>query len=116
MTRIPFSGRMRRDMSRHPRRMTAQETVAILERGDYTAPFGRKISIAEGLARAVENTVLYRPDELDALLKRLPATEAETRIEVTGETTSPPPTGCAATGRSRSRSTSRPRRIPAAGS
>jgi uncharacterized protein (TIGR02452 family) len=87
MTRILFSGRMRRDMSRHPRRMTAQETVAILERGDYTAPSGRTVSIADGLARAVENTVLYRPDELDALLKRLPAIEVETRIEVTGETT-----------------------------
>ncbi|MEV4676991.1 MULTISPECIES: TIGR02452 family protein [Actinomadura] len=75
-------------MSRHPRRMTAQETVAILERGDYTAPSGRKISIADGLSRAVEGTVLYRPDELDALLGRLPgAGFTETRIEVTGETT-----------------------------
>ncbi|QKW37718.1 TIGR02452 family protein [Actinomadura sp. NAK00032] len=75
-------------MSRHPRRMTAQETVAILERGDYTAPSGRTVPIADGLARAVEGTVLYRPQELDALLARLPegGTEA-TRIEVTGETT-----------------------------
>lgn len=76
-------------MSRHPRRMTAQETVAILERGDYTAPSGRTVPIAGGLARAVEGTVLYRPGELDALLERLPGAEpgAETRIEVTGETT-----------------------------
>ncbi|NKZ04432.1 poly(ADP-ribose) glycohydrolase domain-containing protein [Actinomadura latina] len=55
-------------MSRHRRRTTAQETVAILERGSYTAPSGRAVSIADGLARAVEGTVLYRPDELDALL------------------------------------------------
>ncbi|MGP4023549.1 TIGR02452 family protein [Actinomadura sp. 3N407] len=76
-------------MSRHPRRMTAQETVAILERGDYPAPSGRTVSIAESLARAVQGTVLYRPDELDALLRRLPAAEpgTTTRIEATGETT-----------------------------
>ncbi|MFG2088148.1 TIGR02452 family protein [Spirillospora sp. NPDC048824] len=76
-------------MSRHPRRMTAQETVAILERGDYPAPSGRTVSIAESLARAVQGTVLYRPDELDGLLGRLPAAEpgTTTRIEVTGETT-----------------------------
>ncbi|MFD0688913.1 TIGR02452 family protein [Actinomadura fibrosa] len=75
-------------MSRHPRRMTAQETVAILERGDYQAPSGRTVQISEALDRAVRGTVLYRPDELDRLLRRLPAAEpAETLIEVTGETT-----------------------------
>ncbi|MFD0536277.1 TIGR02452 family protein [Actinomadura luteofluorescens] len=76
-------------MSRHPRRMTAQETVAILERGDYTAPSGRAVSIADDLADAVRRTVLYRPEELDALLKRLPPADpgTRTRIEVTGETT-----------------------------
>lgn len=76
-------------MSRHPRRMTAQETVAIIERGDYMPPSGRTVSIADALARAVEGTVLYRPEELGGLLRRLPAAEpgAETRIEVTDETT-----------------------------
>ncbi|TDD81625.1 TIGR02452 family protein [Actinomadura darangshiensis] len=74
-------------MSRHPRRTTAQETVAILERGDYPGPSGRTVSIAAGLAAAVRRTVLYRPAELDALLADLPAAGAETRIEVTDETT-----------------------------
>ncbi|MFI0371120.1 TIGR02452 family protein [Actinomadura sp. 1N219] len=80
-------------MSRHPRRETAQETVRILERGHYVAPSGRTVPIGDGLARAVRGTVLYRPDELDELLQRLPATEpaaepgAQTRIEVTDETT-----------------------------
>ncbi|MFI0484735.1 TIGR02452 family protein [Actinomadura sp. 9N215] len=76
-------------MSRHPRRMTAQETVAVLDRGDYVAPSGRTVSIADGLARAVRDTVLYRPDELKQLLRRLPAPEpgTQTRIEVTDETT-----------------------------
>ncbi|GAA2165198.1 TIGR02452 family protein [Actinomadura napierensis] len=81
--------------------MVAQETVAILERGDYRAPAGHTVSITESLARCVRDTVLYRPDELDALLGRLPAPEdgvgpedgtgpedwTKTRIEVTDETT-----------------------------
>ncbi|MER6815009.1 TIGR02452 family protein [Spirillospora sp. NPDC000708] len=82
-------------MSRHPRRMTAQETVAVLERGEYRAPAGHTVSIADDLARCVRDTVLYRPEELDALLKDLPgaapgagpAGGAATRIEVTDETT-----------------------------
>ncbi|WUI02026.1 TIGR02452 family protein [Spirillospora sp. NBC_00431] len=76
-------------MSRHPRRATAQETVAVLDRGDYIAPSGRTVSIADGLARTVQDTVLYRPNELDALLRRLPAPEPgpQARIEVTDETT-----------------------------
>ncbi|WP_131740209.1 TIGR02452 family protein [Actinomadura roseirufa] len=78
-------------MSRHPRRAVALETVTVLERGDYPAPSGRTVSIAASLARAVEGTVLYRPDELDVLLERLTAAPADggagTRVEVTGETT-----------------------------
>lgn len=76
-------------MSRHPRRRTAQETVAILGRGGYTAPSGRTVSIAGDLARAVQGTVLYRPGELDTLLENLPAAGGGTGtlIEVTGETT-----------------------------
>ncbi|MGH3240746.1 MAG: TIGR02452 family protein [Spirillospora sp.] len=63
--------------------------MAIIDRGEYTAPSGRTVSIADGLARTVQDTVLYRPDELDGLLKRLPATEpgTQTHIEVTEETT-----------------------------
>ncbi|GAA4237400.1 TIGR02452 family protein [Actinomadura meridiana] len=69
--------------------MTAQETVEILDRGDYIAPSGRTVPIAESLARAVRGTVLHRPGELDEMLERLPKAEsdAETRIEVTDETT-----------------------------
>ncbi|TYK46118.1 TIGR02452 family protein [Actinomadura decatromicini] len=76
-------------MSRHPRRQIAQETVSIIERGGYASPSGRTVPIADALAEAVRGTVLYRPDELDDLLRRLPAADpgTETRIEVTGETT-----------------------------
>ncbi|WP_067458202.1 TIGR02452 family protein [Actinomadura macra] len=88
-------------MSTQPRRMIARETVDILGRGAYPSPSGRTVSVADRLARAVDGTVLYRPDELDALLTRLPPatpdavtgaeapteTPRETLIEVTDETT-----------------------------
>ncbi|GLW63966.1 TIGR02452 family protein [Actinomadura rubrobrunea] len=75
-------------MSRHPRRQTARQTVAIIERGEYTAPSGRTVTVADRIAAAVRGTVLHRPAELDELLAGLPpAPGAATRIEVTGETT-----------------------------
>ncbi|WP_344959312.1 TIGR02452 family protein [Actinomadura miaoliensis] len=79
-------------MSRHPRRQTAQQTVAIIERGDYTAPSGRTVAVADRIEAAVRGTVLHRPAELDGLLARLPdapaaGTGGGTRVEVTGETT-----------------------------
>ncbi|MFI0350427.1 TIGR02452 family protein [Actinomadura sp. 9N407] len=83
-------------MSRHPRRSTAQETVAILDRGAYTAPSGRTVDIAGALERSVRGTVLHTPSELHAPsdlhspseFTALPDGQAgETRIEVTGETT-----------------------------
>ncbi|MFD0903637.1 TIGR02452 family protein [Actinomadura sediminis] len=76
-------------MSRHPRRAVAQETVAIIERGEYRAPSGRAVRVAESIERARRGTVLYRPEELDDLLREVadgPA-GAATRIEVTEETT-----------------------------
>ncbi|KAB2349442.1 TIGR02452 family protein [Actinomadura rudentiformis] len=75
-------------MSRHPRRQTAQETVSILDRGDYVAPSGGTVTIARAVEATVRGTVLHRPDELDALLAGLPESPGlETRVEVTGETT-----------------------------
>jgi uncharacterized protein (TIGR02452 family) len=75
-------------MSRHPRKAVAAETVAILDRGAYTAPSGREIDIADRLDRAVRRTRLYRPGELAALVPAAAGTgPRKTRIEVTGETT-----------------------------
>ncbi|WP_329521594.1 TIGR02452 family protein [Spirillospora sp. NBC_01491] len=76
-------------MSRHPRRMTAQETVAILESGEYTSPSGSTVTIAGRLDSAVYGTVLHRPGDSLAPFGRpeaLPEGRA-TRVEVTGETT-----------------------------
>jgi uncharacterized protein (TIGR02452 family) len=72
-------------MSRHPRRAIAAETVAILDRGSYTAPSGRTVSIAGRQARAVAGTRLYGPDDLGDRPAGSPGLAV--RIEVTGETT-----------------------------
>ncbi|POM22889.1 TIGR02452: family protein [Actinomadura rubteroloni] len=75
-------------MSRNPRRAIAQQTVEILDQGSYRAPSGHVVELAARVAAAVAGTVLYRPDELDELV-RVPsaAPGLPTRIEVTGETT-----------------------------
>jgi uncharacterized protein (TIGR02452 family) len=72
-------------MSRHPRQATATETIAILDRGSYTAPSGRRVSIAHRLARALAGTRLYRPDDLGVRPHGSPG--LTTRVEVTAETT-----------------------------
>ncbi|MBA9004562.1 TIGR02452 family protein [Thermomonospora cellulosilytica] len=74
-------------MSRHPRRAVAAETVAILDRGFYTAPSGRAVAIADDVAEAVRGTRLYLPDELAGLVAALPRGDRDTVIEVTEETT-----------------------------
>ena len=74
-------------MNGHSRRAIAQETVAILDRGSYTAPSGRAVDIAGRLAGAVAATRLYRPAELTGLPPVLAEAAGGTRVEVTGETT-----------------------------
>lgn len=64
----------------------AKETVAIVERGSYTGPSGQVVSIAGAVAAARKGTVLYRPDDFDAL--PVPAGIGEApRIEVWADTT-----------------------------
>jgi uncharacterized protein (TIGR02452 family) len=64
----------------------AQETVAILERGEYRSASGRAVSIAPLVEAAAAGTVLYAPGQLDGLgpAERRPGAP---RLEVTGETT-----------------------------
>jgi uncharacterized protein (TIGR02452 family) len=82
---IPSVRETHPDMSRHPRRAIATETIAILDRGSYTAPSDRTVSIADRLARSLAGTRLYRPDDLGVRPQDSPG--LATRIEVTGETT-----------------------------
>jgi uncharacterized protein (TIGR02452 family) len=66
----------------------AEEAVAIAERGDYALPSGRRVSIADAVARAVRGTRLYTPDDHAALERAsVTAAAAPCRFEVTGETT-----------------------------
>ncbi|MEK4434049.1 TIGR02452 family protein [Paenibacillus sp. FSL K6-2862] len=70
----------------------AQETLAILEEGQYINGYDRRVSIEEDLKEAIQGSVLYRPDELPALreqVRQLQAApkSAAAKIEVTGETT-----------------------------
>jgi uncharacterized protein (TIGR02452 family) len=54
-------------MTRLQRARVAQETLAICERGTYSAA-GQTISIGEQLAQACAGTVLYRLDDYDTLM------------------------------------------------
>ncbi|WP_127538547.1 TIGR02452 family protein [Paenibacillus illinoisensis] len=77
---------------RSGRARIAQETLAILEEGQYINGYDRRVSIDEDLKRAIQGSVLYRPDELPALreqVRQLQPTpkSAAAKIEVTGETT-----------------------------
>jgi uncharacterized protein (TIGR02452 family) len=66
----------------------AQETLAILDRGNYRAPSGQTVDVRAAVAAAVEGTILHTPDDLDALVI-LPGPERapRPRLEVTHETT-----------------------------
>jgi uncharacterized protein (TIGR02452 family) len=72
-------------MSRDKRAMTAKQTVAICEAGFYNAPSGKRMSIADELAKAQAGTVLYSP-ERPPVAQLSEATRA-TRFEVRNETT-----------------------------
>ncbi|MCG7384481.1 TIGR02452 family protein [Paenibacillus sp. ACRRY] len=77
---------------RSGRARIAQETLAILEEGQYINGFDRRVSIDEDLKRAIQGSVLYRPNKLPELreqVRQLQAApkSAAAKIEVTGETT-----------------------------
>ena len=69
-------------MKREQRKLMAQETVAICERGVYTAANGRSVSIAEELSAAKAGTKLYQSEVLATPFSG----KRETRIEVRNET------------------------------
>jgi uncharacterized protein (TIGR02452 family) len=60
-------------MNRQQRAELAQETLSILQSGTYLSPQGSQLSIAEELASSCKGTVLYRPAELDAMLREVEA-------------------------------------------
>lgn len=87
---------------RSMRASIAQQTLAILDEGQYVNGYDRKVEIGTDVQQAIRNSALYRPAELSALREKLrteayvaiqptaPSSEVEAapgRIEVTGETT-----------------------------
>ena len=72
---------------RDRRRLIAEDTVAILERGWYEHPEAGRVTIADDLARSVAATRLWTPDDAAAALGQLTADApaAATRVEVTNE-------------------------------
>jgi uncharacterized protein (TIGR02452 family) len=76
---------------RSHRAQIAAETVAITRAGQYTAPSGRTVSIAESVRLAIESSTLIRPTETAALRQRAQQRLAErnctTAFDVTNETT-----------------------------
>jgi hypothetical protein len=67
----------------------ATETLAITERGGYTAPSGSAVDLRGSIDAAVHGTVLYTPEDLDRLKRPgpRPTTGTRPRVEVTPETT-----------------------------
>ncbi len=72
-------------MNRRQRQQVAADTVAIMKRGHYDGPAGR-VDIRASLQRAVDGTILYRPDDVPT---QPPANTggADTRTTVANETT-----------------------------
>src|SRR5258707_13605627 len=71
-------------------RHIAEETVAALERGNYTAPGGNLVDFTPLLKRCVEGTKCYKPEALATTRQQVVATPssiASTEFELVNETT-----------------------------
>jgi len=66
----------------------AKDTLEVLEKGSYTNSKGEQIDIAITQKNAVENTRLFKPDELEEMrVNNKKVNNFQTRYEVTNETT-----------------------------
>jgi uncharacterized protein (TIGR02452 family) len=75
-------------MNRSSRASTAEETLEILERGEYRSPSGRVVRIADEVASALNGTRLYRPEDFPEELAGCEGRRGaqDVRVEVTAET------------------------------
>ena len=79
---------MSQKANRSQRAAMAAETVRVLEEGKYDLGEGRTVSIREDLARCVEESRQFLPDELHALARGKTAqTDTDTTFEILNETT-----------------------------
>lgn len=72
-------------MNRNQRAWLAKQTLAICEAGFYESPSGKRVGIADELARAKAGTVLYSPEKPP--IARTSGTSRVTRLGVRNETT-----------------------------
>src|SRR5688500_5061131 len=77
-------------MNQGKRIAVAQETVGILDAGEFTSPGGRQVELGAQLARGVAETTLLQPEALRRLREKVfstpslwPATHVEARNETT---------------------------------
>jgi uncharacterized protein (TIGR02452 family) len=77
-------------MKRTSRRVIAEETVAIVERGSYQSPGGRTVDISPHVERCLADTEFFPPERLKRIRGEVLAVSPvgyETAIEVRNETT-----------------------------
>lgn len=76
-------------MSRTKRAQWGQETVAMIERGGYECPAGGWVDLSASMRRCLDETTLYRPEELDRLVSQTDSQFArrDTQFTVANETT-----------------------------
>jgi len=75
-------------MNQGKRKAIAEDTLEILEKGFYNNGQGEKVDITLIQKNAVDNTQLFRPEELEDLLNSTKGENSfQTKYEVTNETT-----------------------------
>ncbi len=75
-------------MNREARQTIAQETLTIIERGEYVPRPGSRANIAKALSESVSITRVFKPEELASLIATAPSlVSGETRFDVRNETT-----------------------------
>ena len=75
-------------MSRSIRARQGQETVEIIERGWYERSSGGRVDISDAIRRCLQESLLYRPEQFDELLRHTtaPVAVSETKFAVANET------------------------------
>jgi uncharacterized protein (TIGR02452 family) len=77
-------------MKRSTRQELAKQTVEIVERGTYVTPAGSEIDIRPSIAKCLDSTRLFSPEDLQRLRQEVlaqPASGTPTACEVVNETT-----------------------------
>ncbi|WP_299677975.1 TIGR02452 family protein [uncultured Tenacibaculum sp.] len=73
-------------MKKSTRKLKAEQTIEIIEKGYYTMPLGEKIDIKEEIDHCIDNTELYLSEDLDDVKRNLKLENNQNTVfEVTHE-------------------------------